>query len=52
MPQAAHHADAFAGARMVRVLDQNLESLFLGSISLMRYLTILLEKQAFLSRIG
>ena len=33
MPQPAHHHDAFARTRMLRVLDQNVKGLFLGSMS-------------------
>jgi hypothetical protein len=33
MLQSAHHHDAFARTRMLRVLDQNVEGLFLGSMS-------------------
>ena len=33
MPQPAHHHDAFAHTRMLRVLDQNVKGLFLGSMS-------------------
>jgi hypothetical protein len=33
MLQPAHHHDAFARTRMLRVLDQNVEGLFLGSMS-------------------
>ena len=33
MLQSAHHDDAFARTRMLRVLDQNVEGLFLGSMS-------------------
>ena len=33
MLQPAHHHNAFARTRMLRVLDQNVEGLFLGSMS-------------------
>jgi hypothetical protein len=33
MLQPTHHGNAFARARMVRVSDQNIKRLFLGSIS-------------------
>src|ERR1700719_5392367 len=33
LPQPAHHHDAFARTRMLRVLDQNVKGLFLGSMS-------------------
>ena len=33
MPQPTHHHDAFARTRMLRVLDQNVKGLFLGSMS-------------------
>jgi hypothetical protein len=33
MLQSAHHHHAFARTRMLRVLDQNVEGLFLGSMS-------------------
>src|ERR1700674_2948358 len=31
--QSAHHADAFTRARMVPIMDEDVEGLFLGSIS-------------------
>jgi hypothetical protein len=31
--QCSHHSHAFAGSRMVRVVDQDVKELFLGSIS-------------------
>ena len=34
--QHAHHNDALAGSRMVRVEDQNVKGVFLGSISCSR----------------
>ena len=36
MLQAAHHDNALAGAWVVRVMDQDINALFLGSISLAR----------------
>jgi hypothetical protein len=36
MLQAAHHANALAGAWVVRVMDQDIKALFVGSISLAR----------------
>jgi hypothetical protein len=33
MLQPAHHHNAFARTRMLRVLDQNVKGLFLGSMS-------------------
>jgi hypothetical protein len=33
MVQSAHHYNAFARTRMLRVLDQNVKELFLGSMS-------------------
>jgi hypothetical protein len=31
--QRSHHSDAFARSRMVRIVDQDVKELFLGSIS-------------------
>jgi hypothetical protein len=33
MVQPAHHGNAFARTRMLRVLNQNIKGLFLGSMS-------------------
>jgi hypothetical protein len=36
MVQSAHHYNAFARTRMLRVADQNVKGLFLGGMSLSR----------------
>jgi len=36
MLQLTHDGNAFAHARMFRILDQNIKGLFLGSMSLFR----------------
>lgn len=36
MLQPTHDGNAFARARMFRILDQNIKGLFLGSMSLFR----------------
>ena len=43
MVQSAHHHNAFARTRMLRVLDQNVKGLFLGSMSPSRYSSLQLQ---------